>query len=108
MHNGVWKNVSIPSDACLLLFGWVTQVRSNDRIPAVLHRVRDRQEETAAEEVPRRVSAVLFVGPEPDTDLTPVLKDEGEKPKVCVQKYIFFSFFLLIPPLSIARSCQRR
>lgn len=75
-----WIDVTIPADACLLLFGWVTQVRSNDRIPAVLHRVKDPQ--ANAGQVPRRVSAVLFVGPEADTDLTPVLREENEKPKV--------------------------
>jgi hypothetical protein len=77
---GEWLSVAAPPtpDSALLLFGWCTQIRSNGRIPAALHRVVDIHEpdETV---VPRRVTAVLFCAPkQPDTPLEPVVK-EGEE-----------------------------
>ena len=73
--------VDIPNDAneqshcsAILLFGWCTQIRSNGRIPAVLHRVVD---DTNA----RRVSAVLFTAPKhAETPLEPVVRP-GEEPR---------------------------
>ena len=72
--NDEWMDLPHVEEGCaLLLFGWCTQIRSNGRIPAVLHRVTD------AEGVARRTSAVLFCAPKKeDTPLEPVLA-EGEE-----------------------------
>lgn len=65
--------VTAPGSA-VLLFGWCTQIRSNGRIPAVLHRVASTTHE-------RRVSAVLFCAPkQPTTSLDPIVR-QGESPK---------------------------
>ena len=57
-----------------MVFGWCTQIRSNGRIPAVLHRVTDATVES-------RVSAVLFCAPKlPETPLEPVVR-KGEDRK---------------------------
>lgn len=67
-HDGIWHNV--PWDTPVLLFGWCTQIRSNGRIPAALHRVVDNN----AEEDVRRTSMVLFCAPKQhDTTLEPVV-----------------------------------
>ena len=73
-----WSAVpAAPPGSALLLFGWCTQIRSNGRIPARLHRVTDTV--SAEGVVPRRTSAVLFVGPkDTETPLEPVVL-EGEE-----------------------------
>lgn len=79
-----WQRVATDSSptSAILLFGWCTQIRSNGRIPAVLHRVVD-DEPTTSNLVPRRISAVLFVAPkEASTPLEPKVL-AGEK-----QRYI--------------------
>ena len=82
-----WQKVitdSSPTKA-IMLFGWCTQIRSNGRISAVLHRVVDSEvtHSELAAAVPRRISAVLFVAPkEVSTALEPVVL-EGEK-----QRYV--------------------
>ena len=68
-QDGDWMAVEPRAGAALLLFGWCTQIRSNGRIPAAMHRVVDL--------VPRRVSAVLFCAPKnPETTLEPVVLDD--------------------------------
>lgn len=67
--------------SAILLFGWCTQIRSNGRIPAALHRVTDptKPEDSC---VPRRIAAVLFCAPKNgDTPLEPVLVTDNEEPK---------------------------
>jgi len=65
-----------PHAAGILIFGWCTQIRSNGRIPAVLHRVVDA--EAVHGVVPRRTSAVLFIAPkEKESPLEPMIQ-EGE------------------------------
>jgi len=73
--NGVWKDVpELEDGTAILLFGWCTQIRSNGRIPAVLHRVTD------VEGVSRRTSAVLFCAPKlADTSLEPQIRDGEER-----------------------------
>lgn len=73
-----WVDLEVPeAGSAILLFGWCTQIRSNGRIPAVLHRVTD----DASAFIPRRVAAVLFCAPkQPDTPLEPVVR-AGEEPK---------------------------
>jgi len=73
-----WQELPpIPQGSTLLLFGWCTQIRSNGRIPAVLHRVDQHFGATS------RVSAVLFCAPKQEgTILEPVVR-LGE-----VRKYI--------------------
>ena len=40
--SGTWRQVEVTSPgAAVLLFGWCTAIRSNDRVPATLHRVGD-------------------------------------------------------------------
>ncbi len=98
-----WQRVSAqdaPTTATLL-FGWCTQIRSNGRITAALHRVVD---DTVSESgiVPRRVSAVMFVAPkEASTPLEPVVL-EGER-----QRYVSG---ILVGHLrgSMARKWQKR
>lgn len=76
---GEWVDVCIPDDGAALLFGYVTAVRSNGRIPATLHRVVDpRPTEDAPS--PRRTALVFFVAPEADTQLEPSLIQPGEQP----------------------------
>jgi hypothetical protein len=73
-----WQELPpVPQGSTLLLFGWCTQIRSNGRIPAVLHRV-DRHFDATS-----RVSAVLFCAPKHEgTILEPAVR-LGE-----VRKYI--------------------
>ena len=74
--DGEWMDLPpIQEGSAILLFGWCTQIRSNGRIPAVLHRVSD------VEGVSRRTSAVLFCAPKlEDTPLEPVIREkEGEE-----------------------------
>ena len=74
--DGEWNDISPPAGAAILLFGWCTQIRSNGRIPAALHRVADHLSVDGI--VPRRTSAVLFVAPKDvNTPLEPVVR-EGE------------------------------
>ena len=71
----------IAPNSAILLFGWCTQIRSNGRIPAALHRVIDVPAVDGI--VPRRTSAVLFIAPKDvGTPLEPVVRD-GE-----VREYI--------------------
>ena len=83
---GDWLSVEQKEDSkatALMLFGWCTQIRSNGRIPAALHRVVDHRPLASQgdEEVPRRLSAILFCAPKnPETVLEPVLLDgEGRR-----------------------------
>jgi len=56
---GEWRAVApLPSNSAVLLFGWCTELWSNGRIHATLHRVANKEEDVA-----RRLSAVLFVAP---------------------------------------------
>ena len=73
--NGEWMDLeSVEEGTAILLFGWCTQIRSNNRIPALLHRVAD------AEGVTRRASAVLFCAPKLDeTPLEPVVRSGEER-----------------------------
>lgn len=77
---GLFQPVVVPEKgSLLLLFGWCSQIKSNGRISACLHRVVDS---VKAGIVPKRTSAVLFVAPKNETTpLVPVVKD-GE-----IQKY---------------------
>lgn len=76
-ESGNWQDIGQnPGEStALMLFGWCTQIRSNGRIPAVLHRVVDHREDTISSvAVPRRLSAILFCAPKkPDTVLEPVV-----------------------------------
>ena len=76
MLNDQWMDVEVPTaGSAVLLFGWCTQIRSNGRIPAVLHRV-------ASTTPDRRVSAVLFCAPkQPTTFLDPIVRRGDESPK---------------------------
>jgi len=67
--NNEWQEVPlVPEGSAIMLFGWCTQIRSNGRIPAVLHKV---EEEKDAES---RTSAVLFCAPKKvETLLEPVV-----------------------------------
>jgi hypothetical protein len=82
--DGEWHDVGpIPAGSALLLFGWCTQIRSNGRIPAALHRVVDGGQAVDGEDgvIPRRSSLVLFVAPkDAGTPLEPVVF-EGEERK---------------------------
>lgn len=91
---GEWREVvgnSSPTEgAALMLFGWCTQIRSNGRIPAALHRVVDDRGDDDDNRgqrvpvVPRRLSAILFCAPKrPETSLEPVLQGPTD-----VRKYI--------------------
>jgi len=63
--------------SAVLLFGWCTQIRSNGRIPAALHRVINENEE---KDLRRRMSAVLFVAPKSvETLLEPVVLPGEER-----------------------------
>ena len=70
-----WHAVpSIPTGSAILLFGWCTQIRSNGRIPAVLHKVEDAVVDSSFSS-PQRTSVVLFCAPKQvHTPLEPVLK----------------------------------
>mmetsp|Transcript_7420 Transcript_7420/g.13391 ORF Transcript_7420/g.13391 Transcript_7420/m.13391 type:complete len:336 (-) Transcript_7420:780-1787(-) len=73
--DGEWKDLPVSEDGtAILLFGWCTQIRSNGRIPALLHRVND------ADGVTRRTSAVLFCAPKlVDTPLEPQIRDGEDR-----------------------------
>jgi hypothetical protein len=73
-----WQDLPpFPQGSTLLLFGWCTQIRSNGRIPAILHRVEKHSDVTS------RVSTVLFCAPKYEgTILEPVVR-LGE-----IRKYI--------------------
>lgn len=71
-HAGSWHDV--PCHSTVMLFGWCTQIRSNGRIPAALHRVVD---DNGHDE--RRTSLVLFCAPKRvDTSLEPVVLPNEE------------------------------
>lgn len=76
--DGKWNDVEVPeSGTAIMLFGWCTQIRSNGRIPAVLHRVTDTA--VSGGIIPRRIAAVLFCAPKlSETALEPVVR-EGEE-----------------------------
>jgi len=78
--DGSWRPIPVGKGA-VLLFGWCTKIRSNDRMPATLHRVNNALPIHADGQnvIPRRTSAILFVAPEPDTLLTPVAVSADEK-----------------------------
>jgi len=77
--DGEWKSVApLSPGTAILLFGWVTQIRSNDRISAAPHRVVNDATDGATT-VPRRTAAVLFCAPKmATTPLEPVLLHENE------------------------------
>jgi isopenicillin N synthase-like dioxygenase len=57
-----WHRVTpCPAGSALLLFGWCTQIRSNGRLQATMHRVTDGQ--SIAGRSVRRTSAVFFISP---------------------------------------------
>eukprot|EP00658_Telonema_sp_P-2_P060632 TRINITY_DN49497_c0_g1_i2.p1 TRINITY_DN49497_c0_g1~~TRINITY_DN49497_c0_g1_i2.p1 ORF type:complete len:215 (-),score=39.03 TRINITY_DN49497_c0_g1_i2:119-763(-) len=63
MHQDEWWDVPVtPPSSAALFFGLLTQVRSNHRVPAALHRVIDAGHE-ADGEVAQRHTATLFVVP---------------------------------------------
>lgn len=66
--NGAWKEVAAwKLSEAVLLFGWCTEIRSNGRILARLHRVRSLPER-------RRISAVFFCAPKlANTLLSPMI-----------------------------------
>jgi len=68
-YQGDWHDVPYEKNTSVLLFGWCTQIRSNGRIPAALHRVVD-----SADDDERRTSMVLFCAPKhPETPLEPIV-----------------------------------
>ena len=73
--NDEWMELPHIEEGCaILLFGWCTQIRSNGRIPALLHRVTD------VEGVARRTSGVLFCAPKQETTpLEPVVLPGEER-----------------------------
>ena len=73
--DGEWMDLeAVEEGTAILLFGWCTQIRSNGRIPALLHRVTD------AEGVTHRTSAVLFCAPKrDDTPLEPIVRAGEER-----------------------------
>ena len=73
--NDEWMELPQVKEGCaILLFGWCTQIRSNGRIPALLHRVTD------VDGVSRRTSGVLFCAPKQETTpLEPVLLPGEER-----------------------------
>ena len=71
-QKGVWRPVEVAAGSAVLVFGWCANVRSNDRVPAALHRVVDAAAGPDGV-VPRRLSAVFFLAPAPDTVLEPKL-----------------------------------
>lgn len=95
--NDEWVDVKIPTrgNVAIMVFGWCTQIRSNGRIPACLHRVTDDDDGDVDEDdltsdnkgqdetnviVPRRIAAVLFCAPKrPETPLEPVILDGEER-----------------------------
>ncbi|BDA47248.1 probable feruloyl CoA ortho-hydroxylase 2 at C-terminar half [Coccomyxa sp. Obi] len=74
--DGAWQPV--PPGCCLITFGWCAQIRSNDRIQAVLHRVTDGVADSDGT-IPRRDATIFFVAPDVGARLEPVVRD-GEVP----------------------------
>ena len=70
----VWRPLDVSSGSAILLFGWCANIRSNDRVPAALHRVVDAPGQNGI--VPRRISAVFYVAPSSNTALSPNLMFE--------------------------------
>eukprot|EP00935_MAST-01C_sp_MAST-1C-sp1_P000229 g229.t1 len=68
--NGSWTPV--PPGEAVLLFGWCTQIRSNGRLPAAMHRVSDPRS-GKGKTIPRRTAGVLFVAPNPSASIAPVV-----------------------------------
>ena len=87
-----WRPLEVSLGSAVLLFGWCANIRSNDRIPAALHRVEDvrGQEEAIMGVVPRRMSAILFVAPASDTVLKPTMMKE-------VRMYVQYDNFFQVP-----------
>ncbi|CAK0786079.1 hypothetical protein CVIRNUC_009292 [Coccomyxa viridis] len=75
--NGAWR--AVPAGCCLVTLGWCAQIRSNDRVKAVLHRVRDGAA-GAGGIVPRRDAAIFFVAPDVSAPLETIVR-EGEVPR---------------------------
>lgn len=77
MNDNEWVDVpTVEAGSAFLLFGWCTQIRSNGRIPAVVHRVTDPAPDNGV--FARRLAAVLFCAPKhSETPLDPVMA-EGE------------------------------
>ena len=75
---GKWHTLSVtPRGSAHIIFGRCTEIRSNGRISACLHRVVDHSADDGM--VPRRLAAVLFVAPNYScTRLDPVVR-EGEE-----------------------------
>jgi hypothetical protein len=72
VEDGSWVDVVPPvgGDGAILMFGWCTQIRSNGRIPAALHRVVENDDEEK-----RRTTAIFFVAPKDcETPLDPVVR----------------------------------
>ena len=90
--DGNWRPLQVAArGSAHVVFGWCTEIRSNGRISACLHRVADDNNmrsaysvvdgRGAAGMVPRRLAAVLFVAPKySSTRLDPVVR-EGEMAK---------------------------
>lgn len=80
---GKWWPLAVAArGSAYIIFGRCTEIRSNGRISACVHRVADNTESSLdGRTVPRRLSAVLFVAPiYKCTRLEPVVR-EGEKKK---------------------------
>jgi isopenicillin N synthase-like dioxygenase len=77
VDDGSWIDVRPSVDGgALLLFGWCTQIRSNGRIRAALHRVAIADNDEAK----RRTTAVFFVAPKDcETSLDPVVRPGTEQ-----------------------------
>merc|ERR1712179_77489 len=74
-----WKRVQLSKkNSALLVFGWCTTIRSNDRVPAALHRVGDSDPDENGI-VPRRISAVFFIAPSAKTPLNPTVLPNEKK-----------------------------
>jgi len=72
-RNNAWVKVATPpAGAAICLFGICTSWRSNDRLASPKHRVDPGLEG-------RRISAVIFFGPDGEETLTPIIKP-GERP----------------------------
>ena len=83
-----WRPLEVSLGSAVLLFGWCANIRSNDRIPAALHRVEDAGgQKEAMEVVPRRMSAILFIAPSSDTVLQPTM----------IKKVQYDNFFQELP-----------
>lgn len=69
--NNEWHELPpIPKGSAVMLFGWCTQIRSNGRIPAVMHRVDQHFDDTHS-----RIASVLFCAPKQvHTVLEPIVR----------------------------------